>query len=119
VLTGVGDALAAETLERTHELGVARALGIRRRALAMVVLGEAVLLGLLGAVLALVLGLGLGAMWVHATFPALLGWTLQLHFPLLPIVGVSMAVVAVCLLAAYLPALRAAHVDPIVALRAE
>jgi len=119
VLTGVGDALAAETLERTHELGVARALGVRRRALAVVVLGEAVLLGLLGAVLALALGLGLGAMWVQATFPALLGWTLQLHVPLLPIVGVSLAVVAVCLVAAYLPAMRASHVDPVVALRAE
>jgi len=119
VLTGVGDALAAETLERTHELGIARALGVRRRALGLVVLGEAVILGLLGAALALVLGLGLGIMWVHVTFPALLGWTLQLHFPFLPIAGVSLAVVGVCLVAAYLPARRAAGVDPVVALRAE
>src|SRR6185436_11059857 len=58
VLVGVGDALAAGTLERTRELGVLRALGLRRRRMGRIVLGEALILGLLGVTAAVSFGLG-------------------------------------------------------------
>jgi putative ABC transport system permease protein len=119
VLVGVGDSLAAGVLERTRDLGVVRALGARRRVLGHIVVAEAVMLALLGVALATVLGLGLGLMWVKATFPALIGWTLSLHLPSLEATIVIMGALAVCLMAAHVPARRAAHLDPVVALRTE
>jgi putative ABC transport system permease protein len=54
VMTIVGNTVAMNVRERTHEYGVMRAIGFGARALCALVLGEAVLLGMLGA------GLGLG-----------------------------------------------------------
>jgi putative ABC transport system permease protein len=119
VLVGMGDALAAGMIERTRELGVARAIGVRRRALGQMVIGEALLLGALGVVLAIVLGLGLGTLWVKATFPALLGWTLSLHLPLAQTGELAMTALGISLLAAYLPTIRAVRLDPVAALRSE
>ncbi len=119
VLVGVGDALAAGMLERTHELGVARAVGIRRRTLGRLIVAEAIMLGVLGVLVAVVLGLGLGVLWVEATFPALLGWTLSLHIPLTQTGELAAAALAISLLAAYLPTVRAVRLDPVAALRTE
>jgi putative ABC transport system permease protein len=54
VLSIIGNTLAMNVRERTHEYGVMRAIGFSARELVLLVLGEAALLGLLGA------GLGLG-----------------------------------------------------------
>ncbi len=119
VLVGVGDALAATTLERTREFGVTRAVGVRRRALGRIVVLEALLLGALGLAMALAVGLLLGALWVQWTFPSLLGWTIAFHLPLVPLTGLALAVIGTCVLASYLPAVRAARLDPVAALRTE
>jgi putative ABC transport system permease protein len=119
VLVGIGDALAAGMMERTRELGVARAIGVRRRALGQMIVGEAIMLGAFGVILAIVLGLGLGVLWVKATFPALLGWTLSLHLPLAQTGELALTALAISLLAAYLPTLRVIRLDPVAALRAE
>ena len=105
--------------ERTRELGIARAIGVRRGVLGRIVILEALVLGLLGFGLAVALGLSLGTLWVKATFPALLGWTLSLHVPTLQLLGIGAATLAVSLLAAYLPAVRAVRLDPVPALREE
>jgi putative ABC transport system permease protein len=119
VLVGVGDALAAGMVERTRELGIVRALGARRRTLGRTVLAEALFLALFGSVAALVVGLGLGVLWVEFTFASLIGWTLSLHLPLAQIGVVLLGVFGVCTLAAWLPAARAARLDPAFAIRTE
>jgi len=119
VLVGVGDALALGMLERTRELGVARALGVRRRVLGGVIVGEALVLGVIGVVVAIVIGLGLGVLWVESTFPALLGWTLTLHTPVAQAAELAIVAIAICLVAACLPALRAIRLDPAAVLRSE
>ncbi len=119
VLIGMGDTLAAGMIERTRELGVARAIGVRRRTLGLMVIGEGLLLGALGMILATVLGLGLGTLWVKATFPALLGWTLSLHLPLTQTGELAMTALGISLLAAYLPTIRVVRLDPVAALRSE
>ncbi len=119
VLVGVGDTLAATTMERTREFGLVRAIGVRPSRLALAVGLEALALCALGLVLAGALGTALGVLWVKATFPALLGWTLQLHFPWKEAAGIAAAAVVVCLAASCLPAWRAARLDPAAALRME
>jgi ABC-type antimicrobial peptide transport system permease subunit len=83
------------------------------------VIGEGLLLATLGVILASVLGLGLGVLWVKATFPALLGWTLSLHVPLAQTGELALTALGISLLAAYLPTRRVVRLDPIAALRAE
>lgn len=119
VLIAVADTLWASIIERTKEFGVLRAIGVERRYLARVVLVESLLLGMLGLVIALAAGLGLGALWVEATYPYLIGWVLDLHVPYGPIALVTAVTLAVCVVAAALPALYAARLDPAAALRYE
>ena len=119
VLIGMADSLTAGVAERTRELGSLRALGVRPRAVRRMVLLEAVLLGTVGLALALVGGLGLGVLWVRATFAYLLGWVVELYIPYRQVLDVSLTTIVVCLVAALLPAYRAASLEPAVALRHE
>lgn len=119
VTVGVGDTLAAGMLERTRELGVARAVGVPRGALGRAVVVEAALLGVLGFALACAVGLSLGTLWTTSTFPSLLGWTLTRHVPFRAILVLGGLIIAACLAAAYPPARRAIHLNPVVALRTE
>jgi putative ABC transport system permease protein len=119
VLFGAADTLAAGVLERRREIGVMRAVGVRRRALRRIVLTEAVVLGVLGMVLAVALGLALGVFWVHSTFPRLLGWVLDLHVPAGQLAAIGVASLGVCLVAAVVPARHAGRLAPAAALRHE
>lgn len=98
--------------ERTREIGVRRAVGARRRDILLQFAFEAVTLSLVGGVTGSVVGLIGGFVVSHAA-----GWpTAVSPLSILLAFGVSMAVGV--FFGAY-PASRAAHVDPIIALRAE
>jgi ABC-type antimicrobial peptide transport system permease subunit len=110
-MAGLYGVLSELVLRRTRELGIRMALGADARRLVRMVLADGTRPVLVG------LGIGLGA-----------GIVLRLAFrPLfirmLPALDPSMvalvplAFIAAALLAAYLPARRAARVDPNVALR--
>jgi putative ABC transport system permease protein len=99
--------------ERTNEIGLLRALGARQGQVLGLFLGEAIVLAALGGISGLVLGIGL-AQILHYTLPAL-----PVHTPWLFVVLAETVAVVIGLAAGVLPALRAAHLDPIEALRTE
>jgi putative ABC transport system permease protein len=118
-LLSVGDTLAAGVLRRLREIGTLRALGVRRAPVVRIVLVEALVIGGLGLVLGGAAGALLGALWIHRTLPHLLGWLLAFNFPWRRARWVVLATVSVCLVAAILPARRAARLEPAQALRYE
>jgi predicted permease len=97
---------------RTNEFGVRLALGAQRRDVLWLVLRETARLGAAGATVGLVLALAAGR------FVASLLFRLTPYDPSALVAALS-AMIAVALLAGYLPALRATRIDPLVALRRE
>jgi putative ABC transport system permease protein len=115
VVGGVGilTILTIAVAERTGEIGVLRAVGATQRAILALFLGEAALLAALGGAGGLALGWGVAGL-LKLLFPAL-----PVHTPWLYAVLAEVVAVAVGLAAGVLPALRAARLDPVEALRSE
>ena len=119
VLLGIGDTLAASVAAHTREIGMMRAVGLHRSSVFRIVVLEGAAVALLGLSLAALLGMALSVFWVKVQFPALLGWGIDLHVPLLPIVATMVITVALCLAGALGPSLRAAYLSVPAALRSE
>lgn len=99
--------------DRTAEVGLLRALGSGRRQILALFIGEAVVLAGLGGLAGLVVGTG-GAWLLGVLIPAL-----PTHTPWSYVVLAELLAAAIGLAAGVLPAIRAANLDPIEALRAE
>lgn len=105
---GIINTLALSISERTREFGLLRAVGTRRGQVMWMVTVESVVISVFGAVLGIAVGAGLGA----AVFQALrdVGFT-TLSFPWSLMIGYVIASVFVGLVAALIPAIRAARLD--------
>jgi putative ABC transport system permease protein len=110
---GIFTIMTIAVRERTSEVGLLRALGAGRRQVLALFLTEAVVLSLLGGFAGLAFGAGLA--WLLGEAVRQLPVSFSLPFMSLA-VGLS---VVIGLLAGILPALNAARLDPVEALRAE
>lgn len=99
--------------ERRAEIGLFRAIGANRGQILSLFIGEAVVLAGIGGFAGLMIGAG-GAWVLGATVPAL-----PTHTPWRYVFLAETLAVVIGLLAGVLPALKAANLDPIEALRAE
>jgi ABC-type lipoprotein release transport system permease subunit len=104
----VGFLAFANARERSSEVGVLRALGVRSRSIFLLFLGKAVVMGLLGAALGYFAGLGVGAAWGEGGA----AW-LEPGMLALVLLGAPM----LCGLASWAPAMIAAQQDPAFVLR--
>ncbi len=103
-------------VERTREIGLLRSLGATRGQVLMLVLSEALLLGIVGSLLGVLAGLGLArglnqfmAVLVHIDIP-------RASIPQTGLVSALGTGLIVTLVAAWLPARRASQITPIEAL---
>ena len=109
---GIMNIMLATVTERTREIGIRRALGARRRDIAIQFLIETVLLSSVGGVVGVGLGVGLSYVITHLfEFPTIIQ-------PWSPLLAFAVSV-AVGLISGTYPARRAAYMDPIEALRHE
>jgi putative ABC transport system permease protein len=109
---GIYGVLSRRVSERIQEIGVRLALGAQRRDIIRMILGEGLLLVLIGLAIGAAGALGLTR------------FVRSLLFEIKPtdpatFVAVSLILASVALLACYIPARRAMRVDPMVALRYE
>jgi putative ABC transport system permease protein len=110
-LVGLFNTLLIGILERLRELGVLRAIGASRRQLMGMVLTESLLLGVLGAMVAALLGLFITRVWLIRSVSALIGWSLSYALPWYQILPVLAYGVLVGLGAGLIPAWRAGRLQ--------
>jgi putative ABC transport system permease protein len=99
--------------ERTGEIGLLRAMGVERKQILALFLGEAVVLAAIGGLAGL--SLGIGGSWLLT----LLAPALPTHISWVYVAAAELLAAFVGLLAGVLPARRAARMHPVEALRAE
>lgn len=109
---GVYGVIAYSVQQRSHEIGIRLALGAQGGSLIKLVLKEALSLALMG-----LLGGAICLLFLTRVLSSLL-FQVQPYDPL-TFLGASMVLLTTAALAAYLPALRATRVDPMLALRSE
>jgi putative ABC transport system permease protein len=111
-LLGVYGVLSYTVAQRRGEMGIRVALGARRSEIVRLILRRAVLLVVVGLGVGLIAALAGSRLLAHLLFG--IGSTDPATY-----VAASLAIVAVALGASYLPARKAAGVEPMIALRGE
>jgi putative ABC transport system permease protein len=105
---GIMNIMFVSVAERTHEIGIRKAIGAKRRTILLQFLAEAATICLIGGVI------GLGIAWP-------LTWLLQQYFPArmsLTVVSLALLVSVITgVLSGFVPAWRAARMNPVDALR--
>jgi ABC-type antimicrobial peptide transport system permease subunit len=113
---GMMNAMVMSVLERTREIGTLRALGWRRVRIVGMIMGEALVLSLVGGIVGV--GLGVGLTELAASAPSVGAFLEGVYSPKLFAQGIITALSLGAIGGAY-PAWRAANLQPVEALRYE
>jgi putative ABC transport system permease protein len=105
---GIVNTLALSVIERTREVGLLRAIGLSRRQLRRMVRLESIAIAVLGAVLGVVIGIAFGVALVKALSDQGLD---VLAVPWAQLVIFVLVAIVIGVLAAWLPARRAAKLN--------
>jgi ABC-type antimicrobial peptide transport system permease subunit len=109
---GLFGLMSYSVTRRTNEIGIRMALGAQRPEVVRMIMGESLLLVVIGVVIGLAAALAAGRLIAASLFGVAATDTLTLALAMLVMTAVSA-------FAGYLPARRASRVDPIVALHYE
>jgi macrolide transport system ATP-binding/permease protein len=108
---GVMNMMLVSVTERTHEIGIRMATGARTRDILQQFLTEATVVSALGGVIGVAAGLGTAALIASLGTPV--------AYTLAPVAIAFTCAVATGLVFGFAPAMKAAHLDPVVALASE
>jgi putative ABC transport system permease protein len=109
---GIYGVVSYSVTQRSQEMGVRMALGAQRRDVVQMVLREGLVLAVIGS------AIGIGGAYAGTT--AIRSWLYGIErTDPLTIAAASLGLIAVAIVASYLPATRAARVDPVTAMRSE
>ena len=112
-LFGIVNTLVLTVFERTREIGMLRAIGMTRRQVRRMIRHESIITALIGATLGIVLGIVLAALLIwRVDF-------IEFSFPTTQVIIFVIAAIVVGIVAAILPARRAAKLDPLEAIAYE
>jgi putative ABC transport system permease protein len=121
---GIYGVVAYAVEQRSHEIGIRMALGAHKSAVLRLVVGQGARLALIGVGIGIIGALGLARVASSLLYAgsyvgsARAGFAVKASDPL-TFAAVSLLLMGVALFACYIPARRAAKVDPMVALRHE
>jgi putative ABC transport system permease protein len=118
---GIVNTQYISVLERTREIGLMKALGMRKKDIGRLFRFEAAWIGFLGGVIGAVMALAVGIPlnpWVSKKLDLGEGNYLLVFQPL-QIIALIVILVVIAMIAGYLPSRKAARLDPIEALRTE
>jgi putative ABC transport system permease protein len=119
---GIVNTLLMSVQERTKEIGLMKAMGMRRKKVFMLFSVEAILIGFWGSLLGSLAGIGLGSLanrLASNTFlKDLVGFQLT-SFSISSVLSIMLIVMVIAFLAGTLPAWRASKKNPIQALKTE
>jgi predicted permease len=111
-MLGLYGVMSYAVTQRTREIGIRAALGARRSDVLRLIMRQGMKLTFVGVFIGLVLGSGLTAVIASQLFGVS-------TTDVVTLTGMSLTLISVALLACWLPARRAARVDPMLALRSE
>lgn len=118
---GMFNTMTIALLERTNEIGIMRSIGASRRDIWVMFLTEALIIGFLGGVSGVAIGVGIGQLanaGLNFLAARLGGQSLSIfYYPLWFVFGVILFSTIVALATGFYPARRAAHLNPLDALR--
>ncbi|MBN1338792.1 MAG: ABC transporter permease [Bacteroidales bacterium] len=109
---GLMNIMLVSVTERTREIGIRKAMGATKKAIRNQFLSESIVIAQLGGIVGIVLGIGIGnilAMIIGSTFLIPWSWV---------VLGITLCFL-VAVASGYLPANKAANLDPIESLRYE
>jgi macrolide transport system ATP-binding/permease protein len=109
---GVMNIMLVSVTERTREIGIRMATGARTRNIMQQFLIEALVVSLIGGVLGV--AVGLGAAWLVEVFTER-----AIHYTVFPVLLAFFSAFSIGLIFGWLPARKAAYLDPVVALQSE
>jgi len=115
-LIGIVNTLMLSVFERTHEIGLLRAVGMKRRQVRVMIRAESVILAVFGAIIGIIVGTALGVAFAHSlqqqgvTNTVVPGPSLIIFLVLSVVLGLG---------AASWPARRAAKLDVLQAIAAD
>ncbi|MGO9892349.1 MAG: FtsX-like permease family protein [Solirubrobacteraceae bacterium] len=115
-LIGIVNTLMLSVFERTREIGLLRAVGMKRRQVRAMIRSEAVIVALFGAVVGIVVGAGLGIALASSLRRS--GVT-NIAFPIPSLIAFLILSAVLGLIAATWPARRAANLDVLAAIASE
>lgn len=113
VLLGIASVLAITVMQKSRQIGILKAMGIKNRTASLIFLTEGFILGIFGAITGVVFGVGLSVAFTKFALNADGTPVVPLSFnPGFIVLSACVAVLA-CLLASLIPARKSSKLDPI------